>query len=140
MNKYALIESLEEHEGKRRLPYDDSLGFATIGIGHKLDSIPLSDKAIYQILQDDIEHTEQELHRVIPYWHEGLNEERQNVIVEMAFQLGATGVKGFKRMWEAIKAENFQLAAKEMTNSRWFKQTPNRAEALAERMRKGDVS
>lgn len=140
MNKYALMESLKKHEGVRKLPYYDSEGFLTIAVGHKLDSIPLSEKAIDIILLDDIEHTISQLHAVIPYWHEGLNEERQNVIVEMAFQLGATGVKGFKRMWEAIKAENFQLAAKEMTNSRWFKQTPNRAEALAERMRKGDVS
>ena len=137
MNRQKLIDSLIEHEGIRNLPYSDSEGFLTIGVGHKLDAIPLSPAVIQMILEDDIAHVERELHHVIPYWHEGLNHERQNIIVEMAFQMGATGVKNFKKMWEAIKEEDFTKAAKEMLDSRWHKQTPNRAKSLAERMERG---
>lgn len=137
MNRQSLINSLIEHEGIRNLPYEDSLGFLTIAIGHKIDSIPLSPAAMQMILEDDIAYTEAQLHKVIPYWHEFLTAERQNVILEMAFQLGAKGVKNFKLMWIAIKAEDFDTAAIEMIDSQWSKQTPKRAEALAERMREG---
>lgn len=137
MNKQPLYESLIDHEGIRNLPYLDTLGHLTIGVGHKLDSIPLTPRVIQAILEDDVAYKEAELHRVIPYWHEFLSETRQCVILEMAFQLGAKGVKNFKKMWAAIKAEDFDTAANEMLDSQWHQQTPNRAEKLAERMRQG---
>jgi len=137
MSRQALIDSLIQHEGVSVLPYEDTEGHWTIGIGHKLEGIPLSPAAIQMILVDDIAWTEKNLHAVIPYWHEGLTDTRQNVILEMSFNLGATGVKKFKKMWAAIKDENFTAAAFEMMDSKWSNQVGQRAETLARQMREG---
>ena len=48
--------------------------------------------------------------------------------------MGAAGVKKFEYTIEHIEAGDYDKAAKEMLNSEWAKQTPNRAKALAERM------
>ena len=56
----------------------------------------------------------------------------EHVIVEMVFQLGKTGVSKFKKMWKALSNGDRQEAATQMKDSRWFKQTPVRCEALAD--------
>ena len=54
----------------------------------------------------------------------------------MVFQLGPTGVSKFKKMWVALKNNppNYKEAAVQMLDSRWAKQTKNRAESLAKQM------
>ncbi len=53
----------------------------------------------------------------------------------MVFQLGETGVSKFKNMLKALKeGPDYQTAAIEMLDSRWAKQTPNRAEAMSSEM------
>jgi lysozyme len=60
---------------------------------------------------------------------------RQEVLVEMVYQLGLTGVLGFRRMLDALRQSDYRLASVEMLRSRWAEQTPNRASELALRMR-----
>jgi lysozyme len=54
----------------------------------------------------------------------------------MVFQLGETGVSKFKNMWKALEQNppEYTTAAMEMLDSRWAKQTPNRAEAMSAEM------
>jgi GH24 family phage-related lysozyme (muramidase) len=61
-----------------------------------------------------------------------LPQQIEHVIVEMVFQLGKTGVSKFKKMWKALSNGDRQEAANQMKDSRWFKQTPVRCEALAD--------
>ena len=54
----------------------------------------------------------------------------------MVFQLGRTGVSKFNNMWKCISLNKIILGASfEMLDSRWAKQTPNRAKAMAEQMK-----
>ena len=53
----------------------------------------------------------------------------------MVFQLGKTGVSKFKNMWKALSEKNYIGASYEMLDSRWAKQTPNRAKAMANLMK-----
>ena len=53
----------------------------------------------------------------------------------MVFQLGMGGVSKFKKMWKALKQNNYQIASEEMLDSRWAKQTPKRAEELSNVMK-----
>jgi lysozyme len=55
----------------------------------------------------------------------------------MVFQLGETGVSKFKNMWKALEQDPpaYSVAASEMLDSRWAKQTPNRANGLANLMK-----
>ena len=52
----------------------------------------------------------------------------------MIFQLGKTGVSKFKNMWKALSELNYVGASFEMLDSRWAKQTPNRAQEMARHM------
>lgn len=129
----ALVEQLKLHEGKRNLPYEDTEGHLTIGYGHNLD-VPLSDKAIEQILLDDIATAESELDRIFPDWRD-LSESRQNVLVDMMFNLGAPRYLSFVKFWAAMREEDYQTAAEEMVDSKWAIQVGTRAEVLADMMR-----
>ena len=55
----------------------------------------------------------------------------QGVLVEMAFNLGATGLAEFKNFLTAVKSKNYTAAAKEMLKSSWSKQVGDRAKTLA---------
>ena len=63
--------------------------------------------------------------------HDDLPQSVQEVLVEMVFQLGATGVKQFRNMWASLKEKDGEMAALHMRDSRWHKQTKNRCESLA---------
>ena len=49
--------------------------------------------------------------------------------------MGVGGVGKFKKMWEALKNKDYGEASFQMMDSRWAKQTPNRAESLSKVMR-----
>ena len=62
-------------------------------------------------------------------------EEVKAIITNMAFNMGKKGVAGFDKMLAAIKAQDWETAAKEMEDSKWFNQVGDRAKRLVERMR-----
>ena len=64
--------------------------------------------------------------------HDDLPQVIQEVLVEMVFQLGKTGVKQFRNMWASLKDKDFVSAGLHMKDSRWRKQTPKRCEHLSD--------
>ena len=70
-------------------------------------------------------------------WFTDLNQARQDCIVEMCYQLGITGVSGFKNMISRLQAKDWEGASKEALDSAWAKQTPARAAEVAERLAQG---
>jgi len=59
----------------------------------------------------------------------------KEVIIEMCYQIGTFGVSKFKKMFQALAIPDYVLAAQEMTDSKWFVQTPSRANRMAIKMR-----
>jgi lysozyme len=60
---------------------------------------------------------------------------RQQILIEMAYQMGGRGLMKFKRFLAALKEGNFSLASDEMLDSSWARDhTPARAKRLAARM------
>ena len=55
----------------------------------------------------------------------------KEVLIEMVFQLGVGGVSKFKKFLANLSTKTYHLAADEMLDSRWAKQTPMRAEKLS---------
>lgn len=137
MNYPALRKSLELHEGRRGTMYTCTAGIPTIGVGHSLQR-PISDAAIDQILSDDINTCIAELDRVFPGWRNH-DDARQNVLLEMMFNLGAPRLRDFKRMWAALQIKDYDAAAKEMLNSGWAVQVGKRAVTLSQIMRTGEL-
>jgi lysozyme len=135
VNLPDLVKSLKAHEGFRTTVYTCTAGKPTIGVGHNLET-PISDKAIAQILSDDIDNCIAELDRIRPSWR-GHNDSRQNVLIEMMFNLGAPKLDKFARMWGFLDARDYERAAYEMLDSGWAIQVGQRAKTLSTRMRIG---
>ncbi len=62
-------------------------------------------------------------------------DEVHSILINMAFNLGRKKLKGFKKMWTAIKAGDWEAAADEMVDSDWFDQVGTRSDRLVARMR-----
>ena len=54
----------------------------------------------------------------------------KEVLIEMIFQLGIKKQKKFVKMNKHLQNNNIFLAALEMKNSLWYKQTPKRVDGL----------
>jgi len=126
-----VTELIKKHEGFEGMPYNDSLGFPTIGYGTKL---PITEEEAEMLLEYRLKRMIRELIKKEPFF-EKLPEDAQKVIADMTYQMGVGGVLKFKKMWAALKERDYKKAADEMLDSRWAKQTPNRAKELAEIMR-----
>lgn len=68
-----------------------------------------------------------------------MNEDRQSIIISMAYQMGIKGVLGFGNMWSAIRKGDWDKAADEALDSRWARQTPARAHRHATVMQAGSA-
>lgn len=139
-SRMTLEEQLEELEGRRRHAYVDSLGFLSIGIGRLIDKRKgggLSDDEIDYLFQNDIRDKKVEVFRALP-WVKTLNEPRQAVILGMAFQMGTDGLLKFKNTLKAVEEGRWDDAKAGMLNSKWARQTPERAQRLAEQMLTGE--
>ncbi len=130
-----LIEQIKRHEGFRSKPYKCTAGKLTIGYGLNLDA-GVSEELAELILEYQVKRITKEL-RKLEWFFDIDSFARQDVIVNMAFNLGVAGVCGFHKMINAISMHDYHEAANEMLDSKWFKDVGNRAIELAEQMRSG---
>lgn len=133
MNPEALRKSLKLHEGVKNRPYRDSEGLLTVGVGHLLDAT-MPDKLIDLILDYDIGLAIEELDRAFPIWRT-LSTARQNVLIELMFNLGSPRLSKFVRFWAAIGKQDYAQASQELLTSKWADQVKGRAVTLAKRLR-----
>ena len=59
----------------------------------------------------------------------------QLIIANMMFNMGYPRLSKFKGMKAGVDARDWQQAADEMVDSKWYTQVPNRARRLVDRMR-----
>ena len=127
--KSELIESIKANEGWESKPYPDPIhgwGVPTFGFGFTY----LTEQEGEMILRNRVESIIEQLGVKKPVY-KTLTEQRQNALIEMAYQLGVTGLLGFKNMWAAIESGDFDKARYEALNSKWAKQTPARASSVS---------
>lgn len=130
-----LVKMLKRHEGYRRLPYEDSVGVLTIGVGRSLE-MGLSDDEVEYLLQNDIDRTIEELDRNFE-WFADLNDARQDAMIDIGFNLGLTRLLKFEKALKAMAEGDFELAALEFLDSRWAIQVKGRAQELAAMIQTG---
>ena len=147
MDRDKLKAMLHSDEARRKFPYDDATGKTlavgvklrgklTIGVGHNLTDKGLSAKAIDFLLNEDVDEVMREIELQLP-WFDALSETRQLVVANMVFNLGMPGFLEFKRAIAAIAGGKYALAAEHMLESKWARQTGQRAVNLADMMRAG---
>lgn len=137
MNKQRLVEQLERHEGLKLHPYKCTAGKTTIGIGRNLIDKGISPEEARVMLNNDINEFKREIESKLPIYN-ALDDARQNVILNMAFNLGVNGLLTFRNMINCISLQDYSGAANEMLNSKWAKQVGKRANELAEQMLTGE--
>lgn len=135
-----LIRQLRYEEGEILSAYQDHLGYLTIGIGRLIDKRKgggITQEESEYLLNNDISKVNAQLDANIPWWRK-LDEARQAVLQGMAFQMGITGLLGFKNTLKMIESGDYQSAGNGMLNSLWAKQTPARANRMSKQMKTGE--
>lgn len=156
MDIFGMLRIDEGYDSKI---YKDSEGFWTIGIGHLLTKDPSKSLAISNldklvgrstggqitqaeaeaIFAKDVDKATAGILRnaTLKPVYDVLDAVRKAALINMVFQMGVSGVAGFPASMKLLKAGKWDAAAKELANSRWYRQTPNRAKRVIETMRTG---
>lgn len=130
MNLDLFRRQLERHEGRRRFPYQDTKGKWTIGIGHNLTDRGLTDRQIDRLCDDDIQEVVLGMVQALP-WFSDLDEVRQRVLADIAFNAGVHGLLGFRQMLAAMVVHDWTRAERELLDSEAAREAPGRFHSLA---------
>jgi len=134
MNATRLRNTLIRHEGLKLLPYKCTAGKLTLGVGRNIEDRGISKETAMQMLDEDIELCLNELMERLNYF-ENLPTEVQETLVNLCFNMGISRLMKFQLMLGAIQAGQYELAAKELLDSRYARQVGKRAEELADILR-----
>ena len=164
MLKHSLEDQLILHEGLKLETYRCPAGYWTIGVGRNLEAKSLSKgeqqyilgrdgltpqqvinllkqrgitkEEALMLLAHDIQDCEQDLKRF--GWFDRLDPVRRKVVLDMRFNLGPGGFRGFRKMIAALERDDYDTAADEMVDSAWYHQVGNRSKRLVAMMRTGE--
>ena len=144
MDIEKLREEIKYDEGSVNEIYLDHLGLATFGIGHLVTEwdeeygwevgTPVSEDRCNEVFDSDIQIVLADCEQLYPDFNE-LPEEVQRIIANMMFNMGRPRLSKFKGMKAGVDNRDWNAAADEMVDSRWYQQVTNRADRLVERMR-----
>ena len=144
MDINKLREQLKIDEGVKYEVYDDHLGYKTFGIGHLVKATdeeygasvgtPVSEERVNSVFNKDVETYIDESKKVFGNL-EDMSQEAQQVIVNMAFNMGAPRLSKFLKFIKAINDEDWATASVEMLDSRWASQVGIRANRLSDRIK-----
>lgn len=140
----VIKEDLIRHEGYIREIYLDSEGYETFGVGHLVTELdmehswpigsPITDERILAVFDEDFLDALEDAESLV----DGLYNHPDSVIrvlVNMAFNLGRTRLRNFKKMLAAVEAKDYKTAAAEMEDSKWYRQVKRRGVELVNIMR-----
>lgn len=144
MDLIKLQNEIADDEGIKYEIYRCSEGYPTGGIGHLITEwdepyygMPIGSKIPHEQVDEwfakDIETTIKDCNLLFSQF-DNLPEEIQRVLANMCFQLGRPRLSKFKNMIAAVEDCDWARMADEMEDSRWFKQTTNRAQRLINRV------
>lgn len=152
-----VFKLVEFHEGRKNRVYKDSEGVLTIGVGFNLERpgarkdiealgvnfddlrsgrVSLSNDHIDQLLSQDLTNSRLSAASLFPDIST-YSPARQAALVDMTFNLGPTRLRGFEEMRKAIKAGDWDKAADEAQDSKWFNQVGRRGPAIVNMLRNG---
>ncbi len=144
MNIAKLRVDLELDEGVKNEVYLDHLGLKTVGIGHLCREnepefemevgTPVSDERVQVLFERDLDMVRVDCMKLYPSF-DTLPEDAKLIIANMMFNLGLPRLSKFKKMKAAVESGDWEEAAIQMEDSKWYRQVPNRAERLCNRMR-----
>jgi len=134
-----LERKIHDHEGFSSVAYPDHLGNITIGFGRNIDSKTgrgiTKDEALY-LMRNDIKICRKSL--VNFTWFRHLDIVRQDVLVELMYNIGYHRFMTFKKMIAALEINDFNKASVELLDSKWRTDVgKNRSSDMAFRLKYG---
>ena len=134
---------IAEEEGEKHELYNCSLSVKTFGIGHAVKpsdpewdepiGTPVSSTRVREAFESDIQITIDDCKTIFENFNE-MPETAQHVFAGMIFQLGRPRFSKFKKSIQFAKESEWDKCATEILDSRWAKQTPNRAGRYSARL------
>lgn len=150
MNRDSLSVLVRSHEGTRLKPYFDccgkpfrecrceSQGKLSIGAGRNIEDNGITDSESKYLLENDLSRVVGECRDNFPFFN-ALDDDRQNSIADMLFNMGLPRFKGFVKMLAAVAAGDFKEAANQIKSSIWAGQVGARAVDDAALMENGST-
>ena len=129
-----LLNKIKHHEGFRSRVYQCTEGYDTIGYGFAIKDLELDEDIAEEILIRKVEKLVKRVRSKFD-WLDSVPREVQGVLVNMSYQMGLSSVCKFMKALHAMQMFQWKKAADEMLDSRWAKQTPNRAKELSDIIR-----
>ena len=136
----SLEERIMEHEGFIPKIYKDTRGLATIGYGHLvtkqdpfIEDVEYPEEELHDLFLKDLQKAKNGAEEIIGHVKE-LHPTAKEIIIEMVYQLGVTGVRRFLKTLLHLENRDYKNASLEMLDSVWRKQTPKRCEKLSKMM------
>jgi lysozyme len=120
MNIELLKDSVKHYEGLKLKPYVCPAKKLTIGYGRNLQDNGISKNEAELLLENDLFNIKLILEDKIKFFH-SLDDVRQNVLIEMAYNMGVTGLLKFKNTLNYLKNKDYEKASIEMLDSQWHK-------------------
>ena len=127
----SLLENIKESEGFRNRVYKCTEGYDTIGYGFAVKDLVMDKDIADMILERKVAELRLRVEQKFPFI-DSMPESVQDVMIEMCFQLGVSGFSKFKKTIQYLMTKQFEEASVEMLDSKWYKQTPNRAKKLSD--------
>ena len=142
MNIGRLTDMIVRHEGSkvrdgRHMPYKDTVDKLTIGYGRNLTDRGISEQEARSMLVNDIQDVINEL-RAKLFYFDSLDDVRQEILVDMGFNLGVPGLLKFRTTLGYVQEGEYALASKAMLDSLWADQVGYRAQELSQMMATGE--
>lgn len=153
-----LYDMLRFDEGLKLELYKDTEGYWTIGVGSlitklqsKIEAVKIMDKMLSRSTNGKITSQESEIlfnkgiqnalrgiqSTTLSETYNMMDEPRRMALMNMVYQLGIAGVLGFRKMINHLNAGSYRAASLEALNSKWARQTPNRARRVTSVMSTG---
>jgi lysozyme len=121
MDLNKLKQSIKKHEGLKLKPYQCPNNKLSIGYGRNLEDNGITLQEAEKLLETDLLNIKLELVDKIKFFYK-LDDVRQNVLLEMAYNMGVPKLLGFKNTLVFMQKTDFINASKEMLNSKWHEQ------------------
>ena len=126
----ALLDRIKHHEGFRSKVYKCTEGYDTIGYGFAIKDLELDKDISEMILMQKLDNLMTRIGKTFVWWRSADSTVR-DVVVEMCYQLGVSGFSKFKKTIDHLENKRYGKASVEMLDSKWSRQTPNRALELS---------
>ena len=131
-----VTEQLKIDEGVRLMPYKDSVGKLTIGVGRNLTDDGISEDEMELLLKNDVNHAGVTAAFLFNFTDE-ISDARKAALCNLAFNLGEKTLSTFKTFIDFVLARNWPAAADDLIQTRYATEVGPRAQRICNTLRSG---